>query len=101
MKKVLLKELLKQPELVLSFKNLTSETPAKSDIRLISVGDSSCTVEIPSKSCALGHQLFISFSMQQPDEKKLQKKQHIQVIGKVVELNPIDEHRVEIVITFS
>lgn len=89
---VKLRELFERsPKISLNFVNLTSETKVPEGVFMMSATQEGCLLLLPKNCCAKGHQILLVFEV----ETKKSKKKKIEVVGKVVELNPVSEKEAE------
>ncbi len=93
MGQVKLRELFeKTPAISIKFFNLTSETLVKEEIQMNSVSQDGCVINLPRSSCSLGHQILLKL--------KTEKKK-IEIVGKIIEINVLNEKTCEVKVQFN
>lgn len=77
--------------LVIRFKNFTTTTEVDSskEIELVEVGDRSVILQLPAKSCSIGHNVEIDISKKIP--KSAKTTQIVSVTGKVVRIEDCED----------
>lgn len=101
MGKLFLKDILdRNISITVDFKNLTSETAAINEVVMAAVSVNGCVLELPAKSCSIGHQVLLRLLVKKEEENP-SKSKRIEIIGKVAKLEPNTETELEVTIQFN
>ncbi|WP_408096618.1 hypothetical protein ACJVC5_16395 [Peredibacter sp. HCB2-198] len=101
MGKLYLKDILDRDiSITVDFKNLTSETAVISEIAMSGVSANGCVLKLPAKSCSDGHQVLLRLLVNKEEEGP-PKSKRIDIIGKVMKLEPTAGTELEVTIQFN